>query len=315
MRSRLVITAGESRWRLDRVLASRFPDRSRSYLKRLIQEGHVTLPGRPDASVSAARPMTAGDVVAVVFPKPRPLALQPEATPLSILHEDERILVVDKPAGMTVHPGAGAAAGTLVHALLHHCRDLSGIGGVERPGIVHRLDKPTSGVLVVAKDDAAHRCLARQFEERTVVKVYEALVWGRPRLKVGTIEVPIGRDAHQRVKISPRTSSPREALTRYRVVAELGRFARLEVTPRTGRTHQIRVHLKLLGHPVVGDDVYGGAGWSRAPADRREALARFGRLALHALRLTIEHPSTGSPMTFEAPLPDDFQALLEALRE
>ena len=313
-RHRLTVTPEESRRRLDRLLAGRFPSHSRSYLQKLIRGGSVLIGGA--AARQPSRAVAVGEVVDVAFPPPRPTALRPEDVPLSILHEDDDLLVIDKPAGMVVHPGAGAAAGTLVHALLHHCRGLSGIGGVERPGIVHRLDKQTSGVLVAAKNDAAHRALTRQFHDRTVEKEYAAVVWGIPRRRAGVVDLPIGRDRVQRVRISTRTASPRAAVTAYRVAEPMRGFCLLEVHPRTGRTHQIRVHLKELGHPIVGDAVYGGARWSQAAdAGLRQRLRSFTRLALHARRLSFTHPSTGLRLSFEAPLPADFEALLEALRK
>lgn len=313
-RLRLTVTAGEARSRLDRVLSDRYPDRSRSYLQKLIRDGHVTISGEA-SPLKPGRLLSEGETVEVVIPAPRPLDLEPEPVQLSILHEDDRLIVLNKAPGMVVHPGAGVSRGTLVHALLHHCRDLSGIGGVERPGIVHRLDKETSGVLVAAKDDVAHRDLARQFQDRTVEKVYLALVWGAPGRPEGTIDVPIGRDVTKRVRISARTGRPREALTRYRVLDRPGGFSWLEVAPRTGRTHQIRVHLKLIGHPIVGDAAYGGARWSREPDPKvRARLARFGRLALHARRLAFRHPGTEERLAFEAPVPGDLLDLIEDLK-
>ena len=308
------ITSEEGRLRLDRVLAARYPDRSRSYLQGLIRDGHVR------RLAGGARPCAPGDLVvsgtgyAISFPDPQPSGLTAEPIPLTILHQDEDIVVLDKPAGMVVHPGAGRSAGTLVHALLHHLPNLSGIGGVERPGIVHRLDKDTSGVMSVALHDAAHRSLSAQFADRRVTKIYAALAWGRMPAQ-GAIDAPIGRDKSRRTLISTRTGAPRQAMTRYKVLEALPGYSWLEVRPHTGRTHQIRVHLKHAGHPIVGDPIYGGAGWSREPSPaRREALREFGRLALHAWKLTLRHPTTGVEMTFEAPLPAPFTRLLEALR-
>jgi len=312
---KVTIAPEESRQRLDRVLAARFPKHSRAYLQKLIRDGRVELLSGGAAPLRAGRSMTEGEEIEIRFPPPSPSPLVPEAIPLSILHEDASLIVLNKPPGLVVHPGSGARTGTLVHALLHHCRDLSGIGGVERPGIVHRLDKDTSGVLVVAKDDLTHRALVDQFRSRTITKVYRALVWGAPRRDTGEIDVPIGRDSRQRVKISPRTDRPREAFTVYRVLERLGPVSWLEVRPRTGRTHQIRVHLDLLGHPIVGDRVY-GAGRRREVPDgpARAALAGCRRLSLHALSIAFVHPRTGRAVAFEAPLPDDLLALLAALR-
>jgi len=323
---RLTVTAEEKDRRLDQMLAGRLTGHSRSSLQRLIRDGRVRImqsgepadgppaPG-PSRALRAGRPMTPGEVVEVTFPDVEPSALEPEALPLAVLHEDDALIVIDKPSGMVVHPGAGARTGTLVHALLHHCSDLSGIGGVGRPGIVHRLDKGTSGVLVVAKTDAAHRDLTRQFQARTVEKLYVALVWGRPRPATGTIDLAIGRDTRQRLRISSRTASPRQAVTTYRVDETLAGFSWLDVRPRTGRTHQIRVHLKHLGHPIVGDDTYGGARFTQVADPRhRAALQRLGRLALHARRLAFVHPSTGLPVSFEAAVPVELETVLAELR-
>jgi 23S rRNA pseudouridine1911/1915/1917 synthase len=312
-RDRLTVTKEEAGLRLDRFLAARCRLRSRAYLQKLIQEGLVTQEAR---SLKASRSMVEGETIEVEIPDLRPLDLTPEAIPLAILYEDAHLIVIDKPAGIAVHPGAGQRTGTLVHALLHHCRDLSGIGGVERPGIVHRLDKGTSGVLVAAKSDAAHRGLVNQFQERAVAKVYEAVVWGRMEGVTGSIDLAIGRDLRNRVKISSRTSSPREAFTEYRVEETLSGFSWLEVKPRTGRTHQIRVHLTHLGHPIVGDAVYGGVGRARQIADpvKKEALGAFRRLALHARRLSFAHPVTGERLAIEAPLPPELLALINVLR-
>jgi len=312
---RLTITREESRQRLDRVLATRFPQHSRAYLQKLIRDGHVTLASEEAAPVRAGRTMAEGERIDVRFPPPAASTLVPEAIPLKILHEDASLLVLDKPPGLVVHPGSGARSGTLVHALLHHCRDLSGIGGVERPGIVHRLDKETSGVLLVAKDDLTHRALVDQFRSRSISKVYRALVWGSPARDAGSIDVAIGRDTRHRVKISPRTARPREAHTAYRVLERLGPVTWLEARPRTGRTHQIRVHLDLIGHPIVGDRLY-GAGRRRTapPGPARDAIAALPRLALHAFSIAFTHPRTGVTVSFEAPIPDDLGVLLSALR-
>lgn len=314
---RIEVRAEEGGLRLDHILATRFPEHSRSYLQKLIRDGHVSI-GMQRAK--AGRTLDAGDTIDIVFPEPEISTVDPEPIPLRVLHEDPQIIVVDKPSGLVVHPGAGVRSGTLVNALLHHCNDLSGIGGVERPGIVHRLDKETSGVMVVAKTDTAHRDLARQFEERTVSKRYLALVWGDMKDDAGTIDVPIGRDTRHRVKISARTSRPRQALTRYRVLKRLTggpgdvTFCWVEVRPETGRTHQIRVHLQMVGHSVAGDETYGGARWQQvADTERREVLRSLGRLALHASRLEIRHPADGRPVSFEAPLPAELATCIERL--
>ena len=306
---RLTVTTAEARHRLDRFLAERLPDRSRSYLQKLVADGCVRVEGH-EKLPKANRPVAAGDVVLVTFPPSVPSTLRPEAIPLDILHEDANLIVIHKPAGMVVHPGAGAREGTLAHAILHHCKDLSGIGGVDRPGIVHRLDKDTSGAIVIAKDDATHRHLAAQFQKRTVEKIYLALVLGRVRAAAGSIDAPLGRDRRQRLRISSRTDRPRDALTHYSVLERLPRHTWLEIRPKTGRTHQIRVHMKMLGHPIAGDPLYGGRTQS---AD--DPFAGKRRLALHALRLSFDHPRTGRRLTCEAPLPADLAAMVQAARE
>ncbi len=259
--------------------------------------------------------LRAGQRVRVAIPEPAAAVPAPEAIPLAIVHEDAHLVVIDKPAGLVVHPGAGRDSGTLVNALLHHVRDLSGVGGVLRPGIVHRLDRGTSGLLVVAKDDATHRELARQFASREVEKEYLALVLGVPQRKQGTIAAPIGRDPVQRKRMSVRASRGREARSQYAVVEAFDGAALLRVRIMTGRTHQIRVHLASLGHPVAGDATYGG---TRTPSSRRsaarQALRTLVRPALHAARLAFTHPATGARVAFESPLPADLAGVVAELR-
>jgi 23S rRNA pseudouridine1911/1915/1917 synthase len=244
-----------------------------------------------------------------------PAEPQPEDIPIAVVYEDARLLVVNKPAGLVVHPGAGTSRGTLVNALLRHVRDLSGVGGVLRPGIVHRLDRGTSGLLVVAKDDETHRALVRQFAGRTVEKEYLALVLGVPARLSGEVDAPIGRDPVHRQKMSVRAPRGREARTSWRVDERFDGAALLRVRIHTGRTHQIRVHLASIGHPVAGDAVYGG---TRTPSSRRaaarEALLSLERPALHAARLSFAHPASGERLACEAPLPRDIEAVLERLR-
>jgi 23S rRNA pseudouridine1911/1915/1917 synthase len=298
--------------RLDRYLMEHLPDQSRASIQRLIQGGRVLLAGRPARPAARVRD---GDPIVIEFPDPAPEHLVPEAIPLQIVHEDAAFLVVSKPAGLVVHPGAGRRTGTLVHALLSLEVGLSTAGGSGRPGIVHRLDRDTSGLLVVARNDAAHRNLAAQFEARKVVKLYDALVWGRPAPAKGRIEAPLGRHPVARTRMAVRAGG-RSAITEYRSVESLGALTLLEVGILTGRTHQIRVHMKHLGHPIVGDAEYGGA--RRAglrDAELRAALESFDRLALHARRLEFLHPLSGEPLRFEAPLPGDFAELLRHLRE
>jgi len=301
--------AGE---RLDRWLAGVMPGLSRARLQAIITGGGVLVDGR------VARPslrLKTGQSISVQLPAPQAAVPLPEDIPLAVVYEDRHLLVVDKPAGLVVHPGAGRATGTLVNALLHRVRDLSGIGGVVRPGIVHRLDRGTSGLLVVAKDDASHLALSRQFSGRTVEKEYLAVVLGVPRAAEGTIDVPIGRDPIHRKRMSIRARRGRAARSTYRLVEALDGAALLRVRIATGRTHQIRVHLATLGHPVAGDPVYGGR---RRPASRRPearaALESLSRPALHAAHLAFTHPASGERVSFESPLPEDLQALLAALR-
>jgi 23S rRNA pseudouridine1911/1915/1917 synthase len=302
-----------ARRRLEAWLARRLPALSRARLQALIEAGHVLLDGaRPRASAR----MRAGQVAVVHVPAPAAAEPQAERIPIEVVHEDPHLLVVNKPAGLVVHPGAGTARGTLVNALLGQVSDLSGVGGVLRPGIVHRLDKGTSGLLVVAKDDATHRALVRQFAGRTVEKEYVALVLGSPSRPEGKIDAPIGRDPVHRQKMSVRAPRGREALTSWRVAERLDGAALLRVRIHTGRTHQIRVHLASIGHPVAGDAVYGG---TRTPSSRRaasrEALLSLERPALHAARLEFTHPARGERLSFEAPLPADLVAVLERLRQ
>jgi 23S rRNA pseudouridine1911/1915/1917 synthase len=299
--------------RLDRFLAERLPDLSRARLQALIEGGQVRVDGQAAKAAARVRP---GQAVTVEVPAPLPARPLPEDIPLAIVHQDVHLLVLDKPAGLAVHPGAGRSTGTLVNALLHHVRDLSGVGGVLRPGIVHRLDRGTSGLMVVAKDDATHRALARQFAERTVEKEYLAVVLGVPARPRDTIELPIGRDPVHRQRMSLRAPRARSARTTYQVVEALDHAALLRVRIHTGRTHQIRVHLAGVGHPVAGDPTYGGgrrpAGSRRAQA--REALEALARPALHSARLAFDHPGTAARLAFESPLPADLRALVEALR-
>jgi 23S rRNA pseudouridine1911/1915/1917 synthase len=286
--------------RLDAWLAEAVPDHSRSRWQALILEGQVTVNG--EAS-KANRKLRVGDRVEWVLPAPVEAQPQPEDIPLQILHEDRDILVLNKPAGLVVHPAAGNETGTLVNALLHHCTDLAGIGGEKRPGIVHRLDKETSGVLVVAKNEKAMVSLSAQFKAHETEKEYLALVRGVPTLRRGTVEVPIGRHPVHRKKMAANVRNGRSAVSHYEVIEVFEDAALLRVRIETGRTHQIRVHLAYLKHPVIGDDVYGRACKIKAP-----------RHMLHAARLALTHPRTRRRMTFEAPVPEEMQAVLDRLR-
>src|SRR5206468_3605000 len=283
---------------------------SRSQIQRLIKEGRVRVAG---GSAKANQPVKAGQAIAVDVPEPVDAAPRPEALPLPIVYQDRDLIVVDKPAGMVVHPAAGHASGTLVNALLHHVDDLSGIGGTKRPGIVHRLDRGTSGLMVVAKHDAAHDELARQFHDREVEKEYIALVWGE--VQGGRrIDAPIGRDSKDRKKMSARARRARSAVTRIVEAEPLNPALTLvRVAIQTGRTHQIRVHLSAIGHPVVGDALYGGI--RRRVAGDLRAVTHLDRPFLHAARLAFTHPTDHRRLEFESPLPDDLQRVVEDLRE
>jgi 23S rRNA pseudouridine1911/1915/1917 synthase len=295
--------------RLDNFLASVLPQQSRSQVQRLIKEGHVR---GPSMSLRPSTAVRAGQTFFVDLPEPIPLTAEPEPLPLRIVFEDRDVLVLDKPAGMVVHPAAGHSGGTLVNALLHHVKDLSGIGGVLRPGIVHRLDRGTSGLMVVAKNDRAHEELSRQFRDREVEKEYMALVWGV--VQAGRrIDAPIGRDPNQRQKMSTRARRARSAVTRVTYARHFKGVSLLKVAIATGRTHQIRVHLSAIGHPVVGDPVYGGV-HRRMPGNLR-AVMRLERPFLHAMRLAFTHPGDGRRIEFDSPLPPDLEAVIDDIIE
>lgn len=306
-RLEFAVTGESDGSRLDVYLAGLVPARSRSQVQRLIRDGLVRVGARP---VRANTILHAGDRVVVEVPPPSPTTPAPEPLPLSVVYEDRDLIVIDKPAGMVVHPGAGHEGGTLVNALLHHIKDLSGIGGELRPGIVHRLDRGTSGLLVAAKHDAAHLELSRQFHDREVEKEYVALVWGL--LHAGRrIDLPIGRDPASRHKMSARARRARSAVTRITRADDLGAVSLVRVAIATGRTHQIRVHLSAIGHPVVGDRTYGGVR-RHLPASLR-AAASLERPFLHAARLALRHPADGRRIEFDSPLPADLQQVLDAL--
>jgi 23S rRNA pseudouridine1911/1915/1917 synthase len=296
--------------RLDRFLASAIGSQSRSQLQRLIKDGQVLVAGRP---AKANLPVKSGQAVTIQIPEPIEAAPQPEPLDLPIVYDDSDLVVVDKPAGMVVHPAAGHASGTLVNALLHHVTGLSGIGGEKRPGIVHRLDRGTSGLMVVAKHDRAHEELARQFHDREVEKDYLALVWGE--VQAGRrIDAPIGRDSANRKKMSARARRARAAVTRIVRAEHFGRALTLaQVAIHTGRTHQIRVHLSAIGHPIVGDALYGGV--HRRVAGDLRAVTRLDRPFLHAARLVFTHPGDGRRMEFTSELPADLKKVLEELRQ
>jgi 23S rRNA pseudouridine1911/1915/1917 synthase len=307
---RFAVADDDDGTRLDRFLVSVLPEHSRSRIQRLIKDGQVQVAGR---EAKSNQPVKAGQQVSVEIPEPADAGLAPEALPLTIVYQDHDLIVVDKPAGMVVHPAAGHASGTLVNALLHWVDDLSGIGGEKRPGIVHRLDRGTSGLMVAAKHDAAHEELARQFREREVEKEYVALVWGV--VQAGRrIETPIGRDPVNRQKMSARARRSREAVTRIVRADHLHPALTLaRVAIHTGRTHQIRVHLSAIGHPIVGDPLYGGI-HRRVPGDLRP-VTHLDRPFLHAARLAFKHPSDGRRMEFTSPLPADLQGVLDEFLE
>jgi len=325
--------------RLDTYIAQHHPGITRSRAKRLIEGGNVRVNGA--VFIKAAHDIKASDRIEINIPPPTPLETAPENIPLKILYEDKDIIVVNKPAYMVVHPAAGNKCGTLVNALLHHCRDLSGIGGVERPGIVHRLDKGTSGIIVVAKNDNAHKNLSDQFKARSVKKRYCALVFGKVPNESGKILTPIGRHPTDRKKMSVKTRHGRIAETDYDVTKRYGNDLTLvDIKLRTGRTHQIRVHFSHMGHPLVGDDLYGGRAVKRlkasnachfresvnpmSPLDARfhgddmskklyNLIKIFPRPFLHAYKLGFDHPRTGKRMEFSVEMPQDMTSLLKKL--
>lgn len=293
----------DGKCRLDKfVLAKEEIPLSRSQVRKRILEGEITVNAQPVKPGYWLKPC---DVITVRLPEPRPSTLVAENIPLEIIYEDEHLLVLNKPAGMVVHPAPGHDEGTLVHALLFHCRQLSGIGGVQRPGIVHRLDRDTSGVMLVAKTDSAHAGLSAQLSSRELTRLYCAVVHGRFRSLSGNIEAPIGRHRRDRKKMAVVQEQGRYALTHYRVVEQFSRHAVVQIELKTGRTHQIRVHMQHIHHPVVGDTMYGNASKNNLNMPRQ---------ALHAQRLTFLHPATHEKMSFETQLPEDMQQLIEKLR-
>ncbi len=297
--------------RLDRCVADLHGEWSRSRVRRLIDDGHVLLNDEP---AKPATQVAAGDRIEVDEPAPQKLDLVAEDIPLVILHEDEELLVLDKPPGLVIHPAAGNRSGTLVNALLRHCGELSVIGGVERPGIVHRLDKDTSGLMVVAKTERAHLALSIAFRRREVEKRYLAACFGLPAAASGVIEGAVGRHPTERKQMAV-VASGRQARTLYRVVERFAGTCLVECRPVTGRTHQIRVHMAHLGHAVVGDPVYSGRQWRGLEDPRHRAACRdFPRQALHAWRLAFNHPHSGERIEFEAAPPADFVGLLVVLR-
>jgi 23S rRNA pseudouridine1911/1915/1917 synthase len=295
-----VVSVESAGQRLDRFLRQELPEHSRVFLQKLLEQGDARVNGR---TAKASYTVRAGDKVVVEIPPLRILETQPEDIPLDVLFEDDDLIVVNKPAGLVVHPAAGNQEHTLVNALLHHCRGgLAGIGGVERPGIVHRLDKGTSGCIVVAKTDFAHQALVAQFKSRGVKKVYHAVCWGKFERASGRIETVIGRSERDRKKMSARVARGRNAVTDYRVLKQFAEFTLVELHIHTGRTHQIRVHMAHIGHPIVGDGTYGRA---------RQTNISVARPLLHAYKLGFTHPRSQQFVEFTAPVPEDMVRLCE----
>ena len=304
------VSKDEAGMRLDAYIAA-VSDLSRSAAARLIESGSVTVNGR---LAEKKRAIAEGDVVEITLPEPEECEAQPEDIPLDVVYEDDDIIVINKPQGMVVHPAPGNYSGTLVNALLFRCRDsLSGIGGVMRPGIVHRIDKDTSGLLVVAKNDFAHTALSEELKYHGIEREYHALVKGGFGEDKGTVDLPIGRHPIDRKKMAvlKNSESAREAVTHYEVLARYGNISYLKLMLETGRTHQIRVHMSYTGHPLLGDEVYGQ---SKIPFEKRHAPLLNGQ-ALHAKRLSLTHPRTNERMTFECELPENFKELLEILEK
>jgi len=308
------ITVAEDRKgeRLDAFLAASLPEITRSAAQRLIEQGLVHVDGM---EVKSSHKLSSGEEVTVSIPPPEPSTAIPEKMDLVILHEDADVIVVNKPAGLTVHPGAGISSGTLVNGLLGHCSDLSGIGGEIRPGIVHRIDKDTTGILVVAKNDAAHQGLSTQFSQHTVKRVYYALVFGSLKTDKGRIEGEIGRHPVDRKKMSGNARHGRHAVTHWKVLARYNGVTLLQLRLETGRTHQIRVHLSEAKHPLLGDSVYGGDARLGNIKDvkLRTLIKELGRQALHAKTLGFIHPSSGEYIEFDSDLPEDMQRIIDYL--
>lgn len=310
------VDASSKQQRIDRFLSQKLPQYSRSFLKKIIEQNLVCVDG---CSIKPSKIIEPGSQISVEIPEPVETEIIPENIPLNVVYEDEHMLVVNKPAGMVVHPGAGVRQGTLVNALMYHCKDLSGVGGRLRPGIVHRLDKNTSGLLAVAKDDQSHRYLQKQFAEKTAQRQYYALVWGRLEPPKGKIQTFLNRSKNDRKKFSV-SASGKPALTYFESEKYFHFFTLAKVWLKTGRSHQIRVHFKHLNHPVFGDPDYAGRNKQLKQISNLSyrnfvlnLLSMMHRQALHAFNLEIEHPIHKKRMNFEAPLPDDFQKLLSEL--
>ena len=300
---RLTVSPEDAGVRIDKYLAEQLPDITRSYLQKLLKDGSVQMNGKP---VKASTKTAVGAVIALTSPEPEEPEILPENIPLDILYEDSDVILINKPKNMVVHPAAGHYTGTLVNALMYHCRgDLSGINGVLRPGIVHRIDKDTTGVLIVCKNDRAHNALAEQLKEHSITRKYRAIVCGNLKEDEGTVDAPLGRHPQDRKKMAIVRSGGKRAVTHYRVLERFGNDTYIECQLETGRTHQIRVHMASLGHPLLGDEIYG----------RAKSPFKLEGQTLHAMVLGFIHPTTGEYMEFEAPLPEYFEKLLEKLRK
>mgnify|MGYP000302193280 CR=1 FL=1 len=292
---RLTVSPEDAGVRIDKYLAEQLPDITRSYLQKLLKDGSVQMNGKP---VKASTKIAAGALIALTIPEPEEPEILPEDIPLDILYEDSDVILINKPKDMVVHPAAGHYTGTLVNALMYHCKgDLSGINGVLRPGIVHRIDKDTTGVLIVCKNDRAHNALAEQLKEHSITRKYRAIVCGNLKEDEGTVDAPLGRHPQDRKKMAIVRSGGKRAVTHYRVLERFGNYTYIECRLETGRTHQIRVHMKSIGHPLIGDFLY------------NPDFTKINRQALHSYRLRFTHPVTKKPLVFTAPLPEDMQAL------
>lgn len=300
---RLTVSPEEAGVRIDKYLAEQLPDITRSYLQKLLKDGSVQMNGKP---VKTSTKTAAGAVIEFTIPDPEEPEILPEDIPLDILYEDSDVILINKPKDMVVHPAAGHYTGTLVNALMYHCKgDLSGINGVLRPGIVHRIDKDTTGVLIVCKNDKAHNALAEQLKEHSITRKYRAIVCGNLKEDEGTVDAPLGRHPQDRKKMAIVRTGGKRAVTHYRVLERFGNYTYIECQLETGRTHQIRVHMASLGHPLLGDEAYG----------RVKSPFKLEGQTLHAMVLGFIHPTTGEYMEFEAPLPEYFEKLLRKLEQ
>lgn len=301
MDSYLFVIQKDQQMRLDKYLAEQFPEQTRSYLQKLIKEGQVLVNGK---AVKSGYQLSFGDEVSVSIPEPKELDVEPQKMNLDIVYEDDDVILINKPKGMVVHPAPGHTTDTLVNGLLYHCKGhLSGINGVARPGIVHRIDRDTTGILIVCKNDMSHNCIAAQLKEHSITRRYRALVHGNLKSDKGTVEGPIGRHPADRKKMAINERNGKPAVTHYEVLERFGNYTYIECVLETGRTHQIRVHMASIGHPLVGDEVYGPA----------KCPFKLQGQCLHAMVLGFIHPRTGEYMEFSAELPEYFQELLKKL--